>query len=228
MVVIIRSLIAFFSLLIFTRALGKQAISELTFFDYVLGITIGSIAASLSVDLSSRAWPHWIGLLTWTITVFILDLITIRIRSVSNYLLGQPQIVIMNGQILESNMKKSRYTLADLLEQLRNKDVFDLNKVAYAILETNGNLSVLLKSQYQPATPFDLQIPTQPAALDTEIIFNGLVLEDSLKKLKLDHNWLSQYLQSQGLDSPSQVFMLTADSQGNFYCDKYQDHIKNQ
>lgn len=206
--------------------LGKQAISELTFFDYVLGITIGSIAASLSVDLSSRAWPHWVGLITWTVTVFLLDVISLRVRPIANYLLGKPEIVIINGQIMEDTIKKSRYTLADLLEQLRNKNVFDLNKVAYAILETNGNLSVLLKSEYQPATPADLQLTTQPAEINKEIIFNGLVLEENMKILNLDHQWLTQYLQSQGVSSPAEVFLLTTDGRGNYYCDKYQDHVK--
>ena len=143
LVVLVRSLIAFISLLVFARLLGKQQLSQLTFFDYILGITIGSIAASLSVDLSSRAWPHWVGLITWTIAVFILQWATQKHLILDKYFNGEPTVVIANGKIMESEMKKARYTVTDLLEQLREKEVFTLSEVAYAIVETDGKLSVL-------------------------------------------------------------------------------------
>ena len=105
LVVLVRSTIAFFSLLIFTRIIGKEQISQLTFFDYVLGISIGSIAASLTTDLSSRAWPHWIGLLTWAVLGYLMELITMKWRYAAKYLEGEPTIVIMNGKIMESALK---------------------------------------------------------------------------------------------------------------------------
>jgi uncharacterized membrane protein YcaP (DUF421 family) len=139
LVVLARSLIAFFTLFIFARLLGKQEISQLSFFDYVLGITIGSIAATLSVDLSSRAWPHWVGLLTWTVTVFILQVLTLKSKKVNDYLVGEPTVLIKNGLIMEENMGKLRYTIADLLKQLRSKNVFDISQVDVAILETKAH-----------------------------------------------------------------------------------------
>ena len=101
LVVAVRSIIAFFSLLIFARILGKQQISQLTFFDYTLGITIGSIAAELTVDLSSRALPHWIGLLSWAILGYAMEFITMKWRYAAKYIEGEPTIIIMNGKIME-------------------------------------------------------------------------------------------------------------------------------
>ncbi len=171
LVVLVRSIIAFFTLLIFARMLGKQQISQLTFFDYVLGITIGSIAASLSVDITTRAWPHWVGLATWTGAVLVLQVVSVKSKLGDRYLTGEPSIVIMNGQIMEKTMAKLRYTTSDLLEQLRDKGVFDLNKIGFAVLETNGQLSVLLKPEYQPVTPTDLNIPSSNTGLSNQLIY---------------------------------------------------------
>ncbi|MGI5911742.1 MAG: YetF domain-containing protein [Syntrophomonadaceae bacterium] len=226
LVVVVRSLIAFFTLLILARVLGKQQISQLTFFDYVLGITIGSIAASLSVDLSSRAWPHWIGIITWAIAVVILQYISFLSKRSQRYLTGVPTIVIMNGKILEQNMYKLRYTTSDLLEQLRDKNVFDLTRVAFAVLENNGQLSVLLKPQYQPVTPSDLNISPKNAGLNNELIYNGLIIEENLAKTGVDRVWLEQQLRAQGISSYTDVFIASYDStSGNLYIDKYIDNL---
>ena len=106
LVVFVRAIIAFFSLLIFAKILGKQQISQLTFFDYALGITIGSIAATLTTDLSSRAWPHFVGMLTWCLLGYLMEYITEKWRYAAKYIEGEPTIVIMNGKIMESALKK--------------------------------------------------------------------------------------------------------------------------
>lgn len=223
-VVVIRSLIGFFTLLFFARLLGKQQLSQLTFFDYVLGITIGSIAASLSVDLTSRAWPHWIGLLTWTGTVLGLQWCTILWKGADRSLAGEPSIVIINGRIMEENMKKSRYTLSDLLEQLRDKQVFNLSQVDFAVLETNGQLSVLLKPEHQFVTRKDLNLTPSPAGLGNELVYSGVLIEENLKKAGVDRLWLNQQLQLQGISSPAEVFLASYDPEsGELYVDKYVD-----
>lgn len=97
LVVFVRGLIAFFTLLVFARLLGKQQISELTFFDYILGITIGSIAGTLTTDLAIRAWPQWVGLFTWTVAVLAMQWVTLKWRYAAKYIEGEPVVVIMNG-----------------------------------------------------------------------------------------------------------------------------------
>ena len=98
LVVAIRAIIGFFSLLIFTRVIGKEQISQLNFFDYVLGITIGSIAATVTTDLSSRAWPHWVGLLVWAVLGYLMEIITLKSRNAAKYLEGEPAIIIKDAK----------------------------------------------------------------------------------------------------------------------------------
>lgn len=228
-VVIVRSFIAFFTLLIFTRILGKQQVSQLTFFEYVLGITIGSIAGTLSVDLSSRAWPHWIGLLTWTFTVLILQKISLNWPKAAKYLTGKPAIVIMNGKILEENMQNMRYTLFDLLEQLREKNIFDLDQVAFAVLENNGELSVLLKPEYQPVTRSDLNLPPQAEGLSAEIIIGGKLIPEKLRQIGKDENWLKKELDKRGIKKYDEIFLATYNpAHATLYIDKYEDKIKKK
>ncbi len=226
LVVVVRSIIGFFTLLIFTRILGKQQIAQLTFFDYVLGITIGSIAATLSVDLSSRAWPHWVGLLVWAIIVLILQWVTLKYRSAAKYIIGEPTIVIMNGQIMEDAMHKIRYTLADVLHQLRDKGIFDLKQVGFAVVETDGKVSVLLKPQFLPATPQDLNLTTQPSGLNTELILDGIIIDQNLKQANVDRLWLEKELKNKGICQVSEVFMATIDGSGNLFLDTYKDNTK--
>lgn len=222
-VVFVRGIISFLTLLIFTRLLGKQQVSELTFFDYILGITIGSIAATLTTDLSSRAWPHWVGLATWTAAVWFLQWITLCFRGVAKYINGEPVILIRNGQILEKNLKKMRFTLDDLLIQLRHQQIFDLKVVEFAILETDGKISVLKKSQYTAVTPDDLKIPTPYQGLCTEVIYDGTVIDANLKAVNLDRGWLDQQLKAQGIKSPCQVSLALLNTEGELYVSRYQE-----
>lgn len=226
LVVFIRAIIGYFSILIFTKILGKQQISQLTFFDYVLGITIGSMAATLTTDLSSRAWPHWIGLITWAILGYLFEIFTVKWRFVSKMITGDPKIVIVDGLILENTLKRMKYTAYDLVQLLRNKDVFDLKEIEFAILEPNGQLSVLKKSEYKNLTPKDMKIKTQPSKLSLDVIYDGIIIEENLQRLNKEKKWLLGQLKVQGIQDISEVFFATLDTSGGLYIDKYKDHIK--
>lgn len=226
LVVIVRAVIGFFSLLIFARIIGKEQISQLNFFDYVLGITIGSIAATLTTDLSSRAWPHWVGLLTWVALGILMELISTKWRYAAKYLEGEPAIVIMNGKIMENVLKKMKYRISEVLELLRNKGVFDLNQVDFAIIEPNGQISVLLKPEFLPLTPKDLNVKTSPSGISSELVYDGIIIEENLKPLKKDKQWLFDELKKQGIKDISEVFLVTLNPAGSLYVDRYEDHMK--
>lgn len=226
LVVFVRAIIGFFSLLIFAKILGKQQISQLSFFDYVLGITIGSIAASLTTDLSSRAWPHFVGLLTWALLGYSMECITLKWRYASKYIDGEPTIIIMNGKIMENALRKMKYKVSDIMGLLRNKDVFDLSQVDFAIIETNGQLSVLKKPEYEPLTPKDMSILKAPTGISTELIYDGILMHQNLKQLNKTEKWLMDQLKMQEIKDVSEVFLATLTPSGSLYVDKYKDHIQ--
>lgn len=226
LVVFVRSIIAFFSLLIFAKILGKQQISQLSFFDYVLGITLGNIAGTLATDLSSRAWPHFLSLFTWCALGYIMEYITLKWRYVEKYIDGEPAIIIMNGKIMEDTLRKMKYKVSDIMGLLRNKDVFDLSQVDFAIIESNGQLSVLKKAEYEPLTAKDMNISKSPTGISTELIYDGILIEQNLRQLSKNKNWIMNQLKAQGINDISEVFLATLTPSGSLYIDKYKDHIK--
>jgi len=225
LVVFVRSIIGFFSLLIFAKILGKQQISQLSFFDYVLGITIGSIAATLTTDLSSRAWPHFVGLFTWALLGYLMESITLKWRYASKYIDGEPTIVIMNGKIMENALRKMKYKVSDIMALLRNKDVFDLSQVDFAIIEPNGQLSVLKKPEYEPLTAQDMNITKSSTGISTELIYDGVLIDQNLRQLNKTKKWIFHELKIQGIKHISEVFLATLTPSGSLYVDKYDDHI---
>ncbi|ABK62569.1 MULTISPECIES: DUF421 domain-containing protein [Clostridium] len=226
LVVVIRGIIGFFTLLIFARLLGKQLISELTLFDYIIGITIGSTASSLTTDLTSRAWPHWVGITIWVLLAVIFQFITLKSKPASDYIDDKPTIIMLDGQILESAMGKRRYRIEDLLAQLRSKNIFNLNEVKFALLEKDGTLSVLKKSEYNNVTLKDLNIPTSPANPSFEIIYDGVIIEKNLQNANTDVEWLKGQLKLRNL-KVSDVFLASLCPPDNLYIDLYKDHIKS-
>jgi uncharacterized membrane protein YcaP (DUF421 family) len=227
-VVIVRALISFFTLLLFTRLLGKHQMSNLTYFDYINGITIGSIAGTLATDLSSKAWVHWLGLTVYVAITFSIQLIDLKSRFFSKVLDGEPTVLMQNAKILEQNLKKSKMSKDALMMMLREKNIFDPTQVAYAIMEPDGNLSVLPKAEYQPTTPKDLNIPVQPARMTTELIMDGIILEQNLKQRNKDRQWLDLQLKANGIKDIKKVSFAAILPNGQLYVDKFEDHIAKE
>lgn len=222
LIVFLRGIFAFISLLILTQFMGKKQISQLTFFDYITGITIGSIAASLTVDLSTQAIPTWTGLLTWTMGTIVLGIITVHSRKWRVKIDGEATVVVQNGQILETNLELLNYSIDDLRAQLRELKAFNVADVEFAILEPNGQLSVQMKSQLQPLTPADLQIPTTYKGLATELIMDGHIIGPNLKQLNLSEEWLREQIAGRN-HRIEDVYYAEIDTQGNLYVDLRDD-----
>lgn len=227
LVVIVRAVIGFFSLLIFARVLGKQTISQLTFFDYILGITIGSIAASLTVDLTSSAWPHFVGLSVWVLLVYVMQYIVLKWRHSSKYISGESTIIIIDGKIMESALGNMRYEMGNLMGQIRAKGVFDISEVALAVLETNGQVSVLKKGPYQEVTKKDLNIPSTYQGMGKELIYDGMLINKHLDQLQLSEQWLFTQLKNRGLSNEKEVFLAIIDHSGKLFIDEYDDYLNN-
>lgn len=226
--VFLQTILAFAAIFIYTRILGKQQIGQLTFFEYINGITFGSIAAVLATDINPKSTGlHFLGLTLFAFLTWAAGYIALVSRPARKLISGEPTVVVHNGKILEGNMKKMRYNLDELAMQLRQKNVFDIADVEYAILEPDGDLSVLLKSQKRPLTPADLRLPTQYEGIPTELVMDGEVLFQNLKQNNLDEKWLIQQLQSQGVQDLSQVDYAVLRSDGSLYVNLKQDNLVN-
>lgn len=223
LVVCVRGIISFFTLFIFTKILGKQQIGEITIFDYILGITIGSFGVSLTSDLSSAAWPHWVGLTTWIVLGLILQFISLKSKRTSSYINDDPAIVIHDGNIIGDNLKKTKFTFFELLEQLRLKDIFDINELKFAIIEPNGKVSTLKKDEFENLIS-SMEIDNKKV-LNNELIFNGIIIDDNLPKHNINRQWILDELKKQGLDSPVQVFFAYIDSSKSLKVYSYTDMV---
>ncbi|MEO2258578.1 DUF421 domain-containing protein [Paenibacillus amylolyticus] len=223
-VVAVRSIIAFLTLIIYTRVLGKQQMGNLTYFDYINGITIGSIAGTFATDLSSKAWIHFVALTIFTIITIIFQYITLKNRTISKLMDSDPTLIIQNGKILEQNLSKMRIKFDELTVMLRQKDVFDITTLDYAIMEPDGSLSVVLKPENQPVTAKDMHMHPPKSKLMTEIIIDGLLIKQNLEERNKDINWLSEQLKKQKITIQDIAFAAILPND-KLYVDLFKDKI---
>ncbi|WOV89153.1 DUF421 domain-containing protein [Sporosarcina oncorhynchi] len=218
---IIRTTVAFIILLILARIMGKKQISQLTFFHYVTGITIGSIAAEISVNAETHFFNGSIALIWWAVLTVIVNLLTIKSIKARKLLDDKPTILILKGKISEQGMKKARFTLNDLNMMLREQGVFSIMDVNYAILETNGELSILKKASQEPATRQDVKAPgTEPKYIPTEIISDGNLIKENLTELKLTEEWVYSQLKKKGIGTIEQVYYAEIQGDGTLHVDE--------
>jgi len=229
----LRVTLAFWVLLALTRVMGRKQVSQLTYFDYVTGISIGSITAIFAVDKTIPLVTGLSALVIWTIWVMIVKFGTLKSIPARKYINGEPIMVIHNGQILEQNMGSRYYNVDDLMMELRENGIFDPNEVQIGVVEPNGKLSILKKPQFQPVTAKDLNLqnntPSINSTVGKELIVDGEIIIENLKSNNVDENWLQQQLKHRGITDVSQIMIATITPQGTLYIDKDQDSApKNQ
>lgn len=224
-VVIIRSIISFFALIFFIRLIGKQQVAQLTFFDYVVGITIGSIASTLSVQVNENTMATLIGMGIWTILAILIAFLSMHNVWIRKVISGEATVVIENGKILENNLKRIRIPIDELISELRTQGVFSISDVEFAMFEPGGKISIQKKSQKQPLTPGDLNIPTQYDGLPTNLIMDGTILSDALRSLNLTKAWLQHQLNKQNLQNINEISLAQLDTKGNLYVDLKGDKL---
>lgn len=221
-----RSIAALAILLLITRTLGKQTLSNMTFHDFVAAVTLGAIAANLAFNGKIKITLLLISLVTFSGISFILSKLAMKSLKVRKLISGAPSVLIQNGKILEDNMKKNKYTLDSLNEMLREKDIFDIQEVEYALLETNGRLSIMRKQEYKGVTVKDLKLLIQgQQQFPVELIMDGVVLTDNLNDLALSMNDISEDVKKKG-KTLDEVFYAVRSTDGQIYYDFYADNIK--
>lgn len=221
--ILLRSLGGFALVMVITRMVGKSQVGKLTVTDFVNAIVIGSIAAALVVELRENAIYYALGLILFGLLTWTTEFLTMKYRPARKFLEGEPTVVIHNGKILEKNMSKNTYHVDDLIMQLREKDVFNIADVEFAVYEPNGGLSILLKSQKLPLTPSDLNIPTHYQGVPSELVVDGVIIQQNLKQNNLTETWLLHQLAARGIADVSKITLASLDSQGNLYVDTVED-----
>ena len=214
-----RTIILYLLLMVGLRLMGKRQIGELEPSELVLTLIISDLAAvpmqDFGIPLVNGVFPIII-LLCLSMILSFVNLKSVRFRSI---LCGKPAIIIREGRLVQQNMNKTRLTIDELYEQLRSQGVTDLKSVKYAILETNGKISVLPYTQESPVTPKILGVQVQDEALLPILLINdGRIMSDNLRVSGRDMRWLEQQLRSRKLSSPRQVFLLTVDETGAVEC----------
>lgn len=216
---IFRTTFVYFLVLLVIRMMGKREIGQLSPFDFVVAIIIAELAA---IPMEASDIPLWHSILPLCILgalEVIVSYATLFSRRLRGIICGHPQIIIKNGVLLKGEMRKARYNLDDLIAQMRDKGIVDPDDVEFAVLETSGKLSVILKSQHRPVTPADLGIPTAYEGLPTVLVMDGDILRNNLEKIDLDETWLQKVLSERGL-TPKKVLLATLGTDGRLFINR--------
>ncbi|MEC0238951.1 DUF421 domain-containing protein [Paenibacillus dokdonensis] len=223
--VITRTLASVVVLFALTRLLGKRQISQLSFFEYITGITIGDLAATISLDVKGTWYLGIISLSVWVLVSLGIEFLQLKSKKARDLIDSKSTILIKDGKILEDNLKKERLTNEELLEQLRSKSAFKVAEVEFAIMEPNGEINVLLKKENQPFTPTHLGIKVGPESEPQTVILDGKVMDEPLATRGLNRRWIHTELEKLGV-SLDNVYVGQVDAYGQLYVDLFDDKIK--
>ena len=203
---ILTALLSVVALFIITKIMGHKQVAQLDFFDYVSGITIGSIGAELATELEEPYKPL-IALCVWGSASLILNLIAHKLPKTRKYINGTPTILMNEGKLYRKNLKKAKLDLSEFMLLCREQGYFDLDEIQTAIFEHNGKISILPKAANRPATPEDLKITAKTTHIGVEVIMDGRVMGENLTRMGRDTNWLEKQLKAQGYKSVKDVFL---------------------
>jgi uncharacterized membrane protein YcaP (DUF421 family) len=223
--VVIRSLLFVVVLFLITKWLGKKQLSELSFFEYVVGITIGSIGAEVITGLERNMFNGIIGIVVFAAIPFLAGLLSLKSKTFRDFIEGRATVFIKDGKIMEENLKKEKYTTDELLELLRKRDVFKVADVEFALLEPTGDLSVMLKKENQPLTPKDVNLTVASVKEPQTVIMDGEILDEPLATIGRSRSWLKTEIEKQGVTIEN-VFLGQLDSDGQLTIDLFDDKLQ--
>lgn len=212
-----RTLTFYAVLLLLLRIMGKREIAALSPFDLVVTIMIAELAALPMENPDITLLDALVPILTLTLAEIVVSYVTLKSETVRLLFTGTPSIIIRGGEIIESEMRRVRYNLSDLMLQLRLKGVSNIADVEVAILETNGELSVIPKSQRRPLVPADLDVKTDYEGLPLVLVVDGVVNKSNLRQASLDDQWLTARLQERGIESVEEVLLASLDTVGRLF-----------
>ncbi len=222
LVIFVRSIILYIIILIVMRLMGKREIGQLQPFELVIAIMIADLASipmtEGGIPISNGIIPI-LGLLVMHLVISIINMKSIRMREI---ICGKPSILIYRGKIDEKMLIKERFTINELEERLRGNNINNIGDVEYAILETSGQLTVIQKPNKRTTIPEDFNIMPDYEGIPYDLVIDGVIMTENLKKIEKDYNWLEEATQKFGFN-PEEALLVTLDGKGQIFCQKKDD-----
>ena len=225
--IIVLSISSFIVLFILTKLMGNREMAQLSMFDYIISITIGSIAAEMSTALDDNFIEPLIAMVVYALCAILVSLLALHSMKARRFISGTTLILYDNGKIFSKNLKKSKMDLNEFLMQCRTNGYFNLSDIQTAILESNGKLSFIPNSLKRPTTPEDLNLNLKQEFLVTNIIIDGKVIEENLKNTGNNLNWLQSNLEKQKAGKIENILLATCDKDNNLSVYKKISNLDN-
>lgn len=225
LIVTYRSIISLAALFFVTKMLGKKQVSQLSLFDYVIGISIGNFAAEMTINLESQAMNGILAVFIFGIVAYLISILTMKSITLRRFFMSTPTVLIEEGKILIEGLKKVKFDINDLLEVCRIKGYFDIGEIEYAIMEANGDISILPKEKYRSVNLDDLNIQKKQTGLFANVIIDGKIMEENLKSLNKSKEWLLDNVKNHDL---ANILLATVDKYGkiNIYLNNKNSNSK--
>lgn len=210
--VVYRTFLSALTLFLLAKAMGRKQIGELNTFDYIIGITIGSIASEMTVNSDVSLINCIVAMAVLSLIGILISYGTTKSMILRRFFTGCPIILIEDGKIIEKGLNKARFDINDLLQECRINGYFDISEIAYAVMEANGRISFLLKSKYTPVTLSDMKIKASKKGLCVNLIIDGNIMMEHLKNINKDSAWLLTRLENMGYSDYSNILLASCDT----------------
>lgn len=207
-----RTILVLMILFFIAKMLGKKQVSQLNLFDYIVGITIGSIAADISLDLEKDLIAGVVSLLLYGIIAYIIAKVTMKSIVLRRFFTGVPTILMEDGKIIESGLKKSKIDVNDFLAEARTQGYFDLNEISYSIMEINGSISFLPKEKDKPSSKGDVNAKLKKDGMVANVIIDSKYMENNVASMGKDKEWLDHELKNLGYKNYDDILLATCDN----------------
>ncbi|MBE6138593.1 MAG: DUF421 domain-containing protein [Firmicutes bacterium] len=210
--VIARSLLSLMVLFLVTKILGKKQVSQLSMFDYVIGISIGNFAAEMTTDLELSYVNGITAVLVFGFVAYLVSYFSMKSIILRRFFIGTPTVLIKDGKILVNSLRKCKFDINDLLEECRVSGYFDISQIEYALLEANGKLSILSKGEYLNVTIKDMDLPPKKQGLCANVVIDGKIMKNNLKFINKNEKWLWKELKIKGYNNLKSILLATVDN----------------
>lgn len=205
-ITIVKGILIYVLALFLSKLIGVKIISQMNFFDFIMGISVGSMIAKIIIDKDHVVFSGVVALITFTLLTVSTSYLNLKSYTVRRLINNKTLMLIENGRIIDKNLKRLRITVNELMMKLREKDVFNLEDVQFAIMESNGQLSVAIKANKKPITPYDMDLKVKSVSLLKDVIIDGKIIDKNLEIADIDTKWLQSELKKKNINNIEKVF----------------------